>query len=118
MAKLQENDVHFKIADSVGIISPDLLISGLGVFLILVVLRMAFRLPQPTEFQGLVLRVMLALSAAAIATGIPGFISVQIGAGIRAGGALAVFLLVYAFNPPALLHTTKRERPPESKSPV
>lgn len=112
--------MSYKTIDSLGLTSPDLLIFGFGVFLILVVLRIAFRLPRPTEFQGLVLRVMLALAAAAIAAGIPGFINVQIGPGIRAGGALAVFLLVYAFNPPALLNSTigtHREEPPETQTP-
>jgi len=99
---------------------PDVLIFSFGALLILIVLGISLFLPNPTEFQGLVLRVMLALAAAAIAAGIPGFINVQIGPRIRVGGALAVFLLVYAFNPPALLHSTigiHGERPPESQSP-
>jgi hypothetical protein len=96
-SNLQGAVVSHKTIDSFRLISRDLF----------VLLRIAFRLPRPTEFQVLVLRVTLALAAAAIAAGIPGFINVEIGAGIRAGGALAVFLLVYAFNPPVLIRSTK-----------
>jgi hypothetical protein len=75
----------------------------LGVVLVGVVLRISFAISQPNGLQCFILRVVLSLASAAIAAGIPGFINVEIGPGIRAGGALAVFLLVYAFNPRSLL---------------
>jgi hypothetical protein len=75
----------------------------LGVVLVGVVLRLSFSISQPNGFQCFILRVVLSLASAAIAAGIPGFINVEIVPGIRAGGALAVFLLVYAFNPRSLL---------------
>jgi tetratricopeptide (TPR) repeat protein len=56
-----------------------------------------------------VLRVLTSLSAAAVAAVIPGFIALDLKTsalvGIRAGGALAVFVLVFAVNPPALVQT-------------
>ena len=84
----------------------NIVVSILGVMLVGVVLRISFAITQPNGLQCFILRVVLSLASAAIAAGIPGFINVEIGPGIRAGGALAVFLLVYAFNPPALLKNT------------
>lgn len=54
-----------------------------------------------------VARVTLAVACAGIAAIIPGLIDValkpSVNTGIRAGGALAVFVLVYFFNPPGLI---------------
>jgi hypothetical protein len=54
-----------------------------------------------------VARVTLAIACAGIAAVIPGFLHIQmqptISTVIRAGGALAVFVLVYFFNPPGLI---------------
>lgn len=59
--------------------------------------------PQPFFF----LRVLSALSAAGIAAVIPGFIHLKIAhrgvLSLRAGGALAVFVLIYLVNPPTVL---------------
>jgi hypothetical protein len=63
----------------------------------LLVLAIAF--PNPTPFQYNVFRIILALAAAGFAATIPGFISVEIGTWLRAGGALAVFAIVYFYNP-------------------
>lgn len=51
---------------------------------------------------------MLALAAGGIAATIPGFIDVRVGAAIRAGGALAVFVVVYFFSPANLVIQEKR----------
>ena len=48
-------------------------------------------------------RVVLALAAAGIAAIIPGLIVVNVSKVIRTGGAIAVFVLVYWFNPPKLV---------------
>lgn len=54
-----------------------------------------------------ILRVLTALSAAAVAAVIPGFINIKLGRGatfgLRAGGALAVFALVFSVNPPEII---------------
>jgi hypothetical protein len=76
------------------------------IFLLLLVV-LAIALPEPTPFQLTVFRVVLSLSAAGFAAFIPGFIHFEIKptirATIRAGGALAVFALVYFVNPAQLL---------------
>ncbi len=55
------------------------------------------------ELKGII-RIIVSLSAAAISVAIPGFIELVDGEikgspGIKASGALAVFALVYLFNP-------------------
>jgi hypothetical protein len=69
-------------------------------------LALAILFPHPTNFQLLVFRTLLALSAAGIAAAIPGFLNLSMdaaGLAIRAGGALAIFLLIYRLNPAVLL---------------
>jgi hypothetical protein len=91
-----------------------------GVVFVVTFLVIAVRFPNPTEFQRTVFRIILALSAAGVAAMIPGFISLEMGASqglaLRAGGAIAVFTLVYFFNP-AKPHRDKGDSskaPPES----
>jgi hypothetical protein len=74
-----------------------------GVTFCVVMLVIAIFFPDPTNFQILVFRVILSLSAAGIAALIPGFINVNISPYIKAGGAIAVFIIVYWFNPPMLV---------------
>lgn len=45
----------------------------------------------------------MALAAAGVATGIPGFINVNVGRYVKAGGAIAIFVVVYFFNPAKLV---------------
>lgn len=59
--------------------------------------------PKPSDFAYLVFRLTLALSAAGVAAVIPGFISVKFGSTVRAGGAIAVFALVFYTNPASLV---------------
>src|SRR5689334_8771537 len=79
---------------------------GFGLVFIIALLIIAWKLPDPTTFQYNVIRTILPLAAAGIAAMIPGFINVEISSAtnllIRAGGALAVFVLVYFFNPAQL----------------
>jgi DNA-binding MarR family transcriptional regulator len=77
-------------------------ISAFGVIFIVTLLVLAVLFPHPTAFQLLVFRTTLALSAAGIAAAIPGFLNLSMdvtGLAVRAGGALAVFVLVYRLNP-------------------
>jgi len=67
----------------------------------LLVLAIAF--PYPTPFQYMVFRVVLALSAAGVAAFIPGSINVRVSHIGQAAGAIAVFLLIFAFSPANLL---------------
>jgi hypothetical protein len=59
--------------------------------------------PQPTAPQWFVFRVILALAAAGIGAVVPGFISVNVKPYVRAGGAIALFVVIYLLNPPSLV---------------
>ena len=74
-----------------------------GVVFVTVILVLAFVFPNPTAFQYLVVRVLLALSTAAVATLLTGFINVEIPNFLKAGGALAVFVVVFFYNPASLV---------------
>lgn len=80
-----------------------------GTIFIGVLLFIAFLVPAPTVTQWFVCRVVLAIAAAGIASIIPGLIAVKISAVVRAGGAIAVFVVVYWFNPPRLVSTENPE---------
>ena len=74
-----------------------------GVAFIFGLIVLAVKFPMPTQFQYSVFRIILSLAAAGVAAMIPGFINIElnstIGLLLRAGGALAVFAIVFFFNP-------------------
>lgn len=70
-----------------------------GILFIITLISLAILLPEPTSFQYTVFRVVLSLAAAGCTAMIPGFIQVDISNSIRAGGALAIFITVYFYNP-------------------
>lgn len=78
-----------------------------GVAFIVTMLILAIFFPRPEPFQYTVFRVTLSLAAGGVAAMIPGFIDLTINPSaalvIRAGGALAVFLVVYFRSPAALV---------------
>lgn len=74
-----------------------------GVCFLGALLLIAVRFPNPPPFQYTVFRVVLALSAAGVASLLPGFVRVEIPGSIRAGGAVAVFVIVYFLNPVQVL---------------
>jgi hypothetical protein len=67
----------------------------------------AIFVPNPTSAQWTIFRIIIAVAASGVAAVIPGFLDVKMGAGrrfaLRAGGALAVFAIVYFFDPAARL---------------
>jgi hypothetical protein len=73
-----------------------------GIVFVGVLLGIAVLFPNPTPFQYTVFRIVLALASAGIAAMIPGFLHVEVGTAVRAGGAIAVFVVVYFFSPVAL----------------
>ena len=90
-----------------------------GVVFLGILLGIAVLVPNPTEFQLFVFRVVLALVAAAIAALVPGFLNIQsrvLRSSIRAGGAIAVFVLVYLINPPKLVNAAPSRVMTEVKS--
>jgi len=70
---------------------------GLG--LLLIIIGFAYFTPIPSNWQQNVFVTVLALSAAGVAAIIPGFIEVEYKGFLRAGGAIAVFCIVYFFKP-------------------
>ena len=84
----------------------------IGVFFISVLLVLAVFIPEPTAFQNFVFRVVLALAAGALGAIIPGFLNVQYKGLWRAGGAVALFVLVYSVNPPSLITEPPQKVPP------
>lgn len=86
---------------------------GFGVSFVLLLLFLAIKFPEPTPFQYNVFRTVLSLAVAGVASMIPGFIKLDLKSGqdlaIRAGGALAVFVFCYFFNPAKLVAGPKLE---------
>jgi tetratricopeptide (TPR) repeat protein len=74
-----------------------------GVVFFAVLATIAIFIPNPSEFQVLVFRVILATSGAGIGGAMPGLVIATIGPYFRGGGAMALFLIVYAVNPPAII---------------
>lgn len=69
-------------------------------------------------------RITIAIACAGVAAIIPGFIHIDLSGGmakvVRAGGAMAVFVLVYFFNPPGLISSTEETvpNPPSDYMPI
>jgi len=78
-------------------------IFGVGVAFVFILLIIAFVFPDPTVFQLFIFRTVLALGAAGIGALIPGWLDVEFKGWLRAGGAIAMFALVYFINPPQFL---------------
>lgn len=74
-----------------------------GASFALIMLFIAYKDRQPTPIGILIYRVVLALVAAGIGAVIPGMIDVNVNPVIRAGGAIALFVIVFWFNPPNLV---------------
>jgi len=85
-------------------------IFAFGAIFVVALLLLAVVFPKPTPFQYTVFRIVLALAAAGVATLVPGIIEVKYKTIIRAGGALAVFVIVYFFGP-AILGVAPSEAP-------
>lgn len=84
------------------------LVSGLviGVLFALIILLAAIFIPNPTSTQFFIFRGIFAISLAAIAAIIPGLLTVESRFqkfSVRATGAIAVFVIVWMLNPPALI---------------
>jgi len=93
-----------------------------GLCFVAAALVLAIWFPQPTAFQYTVFRIVLALAAAGIAGVIPGMIRLKVQPGaallIHAGGALAVFVMVYLLAPARLQpeeHAPPSPPPPKEK---
>ena len=77
-----------------------------GIIILVILLVIAIFIPQPSEFQIFIFRVVLALSSGAFAGIMTGFLNIESQyskLALKAGGGLAVFVVIYWFNPPQLL---------------
>jgi len=72
---------------------------GVGVFLVLIPLFFVALSPELARSMGLSLRVITALGGALIGSVIPGMLEVEVPYA-RAAGAIGVFLIIFAVNPP------------------
>lgn len=72
---------------------------GFGAVFILLLIGIALCVPNPTAFQYVIFRTVLALAGGAAVATFPGFIELKLGNWLRAGGALAVFAVLYLINP-------------------
>lgn len=85
-----------------------------GVCFVVVLLVISFVQPEPSGFQYTVFRTVLALAGAGTVAVFPGFIEVRFGSWLRAGGALAVFAVLYFFNPVLPETTTNPNQEPNN----
>lgn len=77
----------------------------LAIGLVLVFLSFAFAMfmDNPSQFKIFIIRSTFAVGCAALASFVPGWINVNVKGYIKAGGAIAIILIFYFFNPPAML---------------
>jgi len=78
-----------------------------GVVFCIAILAIAVFVRNPTPLLVTVIKIIIALSAAGIAATVPGFLKVELSPttaiSIRAGGAIAIFVLVFFFTPAGLI---------------
>jgi hypothetical protein len=65
---------------------------------LVVVITIAFYLPHPSQGQWYVFITVLALAGAGISAFLPGAIDWQVTSGLKAGGALAIFLVIFFYG--------------------
>jgi hypothetical protein len=106
------------VARAVGALTPEKTALLLfAIFFILLLLLLVLAVPYPTEAQWRVFNLVLALVAAAMATMLPGVLHLQFTPWLKAGGALAVFALVFLVKPAGLV-VANPTRPLEPPPPV
>lgn len=89
----------------------------MGLMVVALAVFAIHKFPNPSPAQFLVLRTLLAIGAAAIASGLTGFIEIEIPNYVRAGGGLAVFVLVY-LRAPAGWNLVKPAPPQQAARPL
>ena len=84
---------------------------AMGIVIIAIIIVISLKIPNPTKSQFWIWRVITSLGAACIGAVIPGFVEIDGSINeivVRAGGALALFLVVYLLNPPEKMALNKR----------
>lgn len=101
-----------------GTVDINILLSfGFGVIFIAIMLVFALKVPNPTPFAQWVFIVVVALAAAGVAAVIPGFLNIN-SPYVKAGGALAVFGIVFFLKPAIIGGVAKLVAPEESPLPA
>jgi len=75
-----------------------------GVVFIVTLIILSIALPNPTPFQYTIFRIILALATAGVSAMVPGLLHVEVSSWLRSSGALAVFVIVYFYNPASLVY--------------
>lgn len=86
-----------------------------GVAFVITMIIIAIFAPNPSSFQYTIFRIVMALAAGGVVAAFPGFIEVKFGKWLRAGGALAVFSIVYYVNPAPLDESAPQKNSSEEK---
>jgi len=81
--------------------SPDYILLGIGIFLMLIPLGFLLMYPEAYEKAEFYLRVFIALGGGLVGASLPGLLDVKLPFA-KAGGAMGVFLVLYAVNPPQI----------------
>lgn len=88
---------------------------GLGLLATVASVVLAVQIPDPSAWQQFVFRALMAIGIAAMAAVIPGFVNARIGANkyfqIVAGGAIALFVILWFFNPPTVGKDANDQQP-------
>jgi hypothetical protein len=85
-----------------------------GVVFVFTLLIVGIFVREPSNFLYTICRIIIALAAAGIAAIIPGFLEINLNNIIRAGGAMAVFIVVYFYNPAGLV--VGEQEPPDTSA--
>ncbi len=86
-----------------------IIVFTLGVVFVVALVVLSYYVPQPTQSQFFIFKVVLALAASGIAAMMPGFVEIDIPKVVRAGGSLAVFFIVLDKSPAELVATPTPE---------
>lgn len=82
-----------------------------GIAVLAVGIILVLKVPDPTATQWFAFRLLFAVAAGAIASGLPGAFSINLGGRIRGVGALAVFGGVFWWNPAQLVQFASKVEP-------
>lgn len=118
----------FSSSQTIGLFTGQLNVNTLflfffGAVFLGIILTFAVRFPNPANFQLKAFNVVLSLAAAGIGAALPGALGLEFGgelAGIptiKAGGALALFVLVFIVNPnirSAVVALVELQQPPDA----
>lgn len=89
-----------------------------GFVFVVVMLGFAAFFPNPTPFQIRVFVTVLALAAAGVGGVLPGYLEIRHQGVVRAGGSIALFVLVYLMQPVFEAKVIRFESPPEPPQPA